>query len=437
MRHLHQIDEVDILRFLAQHIADRRDGAGKRQAGLKSLAEALKSEFNLENDVSTVSRRIDELWKSGALVEWADYNSLWRGECQKGEQEDLIRDFKLQEAIVVKADIRHPDPNETKLHYALSNEAADEARKRDLYRNIRHLAIGAGRATTRYAESIMNRPPHAANLTISPISGRLWVGDIWKLQDEADAESHLEAPLDADFSALFIGRGLHQARRQNIRLSQVSHFAYTEDTEKAKRVTSVRCAFKMDEGWNWGLNPPDRIIFGAASTDSPEHRVSKFVDRCLAHSVKASVPESIKKHFTDVMNLVKTLQLPPVADFSVPLFATVPLPDETNAYNLDAKAYRRVAETLKSLNSKTVAISFKHLQSTVRAGGFTQLIAGGKTKHRLIWSLLLPGVLGSGQVVNSVCTDLASAQTLHGALKSLNTNPDLRKRYEALIEVIF
>src|SRR5262249_31906724 len=160
----------------------------------------------------------------------------------------------------------------------------------------------------------------------SPISGRLWVGDIWKLQDEADAESHLEAPLDADFPALFIARGLHQAGRPNIRLSQISHFAYTEDPSEARRVAKVRCPFNMDRGWNWDLAPPDRIIFGAASTDAYEHRIGKFIERSLGHALKPHVASAVRKTFNEALGLAQTLELPPLADFSIPLFPTVPLP---------------------------------------------------------------------------------------------------------------
>src|SRR5581483_3277005 len=143
---------TDILRFLAHHISSRRDGKGRREDPLKNLAAELKKNFDLPNlTIPTVSRWVTDLLESGVLIERADYNSLWRGECHHGEQDELIRAFNLKEAIVVDAHIEH-DPNETKTHYALANEAADEARKKDQYRNIRHLALGSGRTIIRYAE---------------------------------------------------------------------------------------------------------------------------------------------------------------------------------------------------------------------------------------------------------------------------------------------
>lgn len=431
-----------MLHFLAEQISTRRSVDGKRQDRLKNVTAALKEEFDLQSlDISTVSRWERELWESGALVEWADYNSLWRGERHKGDEEELIKEFKLKEAIVVAVNHQSTDDRkDTKLLYALANEAADEVRRKEEYRNIRHLALGSGRAMMRYAESIMGRPPQASSLTISPISGRLWVGDIWTLQEEADAESHLEAPLDADFSALFIARGLHQAGRKNIRLSQVSHFAYMGDAASARAVAKLRCAFTMNGKWNWGLSPPNRIVFGAASTDAAEHRITKFLERTLDKAVKRTVADSVKERFKEALSLANELGLPPIADFSVPLFATVPLPEEHSRYSLDAKNYRQVTRALKQLNAMTVAVNFSHLRSAVDIGGFTQLIAGGESKRRLIWTLLLPCILKPSvqvAVVNSVCTDIETARSLRQALRAVNADSALRDKYAALAKIIF
>jgi len=376
-----------------------------------------------------------ELWKCGALVEWADYNSLWRGERSKGDEDELISDFHLRESIVVRTELNHKDPNGTKLHYALANEAADEVRTQEQYRGLRHLAVGTGRTMIRYAESIMNRPPNASTLTISPIAGRLWVGDIWKLQDDNDADSHLESPLDADFSALFIARGLHQAGRERIRFSQISHLAYTSSKEEALQVAKLRCAFDMAGGWNWDMLPPQRVVFGAASIDAAEHRVTKFLEPTVHRSLTPDLADVVQEKFVQCLNLAESLKLPPLADLSVPLFPTVPLPSETNKYSMETASYREIGEKLKELNSMTVAINSIHLRSVVSSGGISQIVAGGKSKHRLIWTLLLPGIV-KGQLlpaVNSLCTDFETAVALRQALKSLRKDPALLKQYESIL----
>lgn len=432
---------IRMLRFLAKYISGQRDNSGRREIGNKGLSDALRQEFEHTVDPSTVSRMIKELWSTGTLVEWADLNSLHRGTVKRGASEQLRDDFNLREALVVHGGSTEPDANETKLHYLLANEAADEVRSKQLFRRVHHLGVGPGRTMVRYAESIMNRPPEAAQITISPMAGRLWVGNIWRFQEELPDSSNIEAPLDADFAALFIARGLHQAGKVGVRLSQISHLAYVESKQQAEHIAELRCPFLMNGQWNhgWDLKAPDRIVFGAASLAAEEHRIPKLLNRTVEKSGSKSVIQKVVDSFRKSHALVHTRNLPPLADLCVGIFPTLPLPNERGTFSFNPRDYEALAKLLRELNSLTLSVKWAHLQRTIQAGSVSQLIAGGASKHRVLWTLLLPSaVLDSDQrLINSICTDEGTAEVLRRSLKEMNRDTALLKQYRELLASVF
>jgi hypothetical protein len=428
-----------VSRFIAEYYSTRRDHTGKREAGGKNLAAALKQRFGIAVDPSTVSRWETDLWRKGTLVEWADYNSLLRGTRISGDENDLVNAFDLKEGIVVNFDSYGDPPNDSELHFALANEAADEARDNNLYRDVRHLAVGSGRTMIRYAESIMNRPPKASDIYVSPISGRLWVGDLWNFPADSSGPLSLESPLDADFAALFIARGLHQAGRQGVKLSQISHFAYNKTPEHAEAVATTRAAFLTDGGWNWDLPAPDRIVFGAGSFSAPDHRITKFFqERSARGAVTKDVDQEVRPIFEKLAPLGADLKLAPIADVNLLLLPTLPLPEELDQYALDRTSYMQLKTSLHELNRLTLAIGLSHLQSVVRKGGFCQLIAGGIAKRRVVWTLLLPAIMSRvPRLINSLCTDDKTAALLVRAAEELKRNTAVSQRYAELIDVVF
>lgn len=435
----------EILRFLAEQIATNRTATGQRAGGQKKLSSLIEERFEDYRDnrlnPSTIGRWEKELWKRGVLVEWVDYNALWRGEFSKSDSNGLRSDFRLRESLVIEIS-KDTMSNEAHLLYALANEAAHVIREKDLIKDYRHLVLGSGRALIRFAESLMNSPTTASNLAISPASGRLWVGDLSRLQDPLSKLSDLESPLDSDFAALFVARGLHHAQNPEIRLSQISHAAHVGSMEERDQVAESRCPFIPNGGWRWMLPSPDRIVVGAASLDDGTHPLNKLLKNSNPNVSEAVDPLAISyaaKSLARLQSETRGKGLPPPAEVTLQVFLCAPLPHELTESNSVPEPYKGLKRTVDEMNRRTLSLTWNHFQDVAAGGGISQIIAGGPAKQRLLWTLLLPNLL-SGEIrplFNSVCTDADTAKVLRRSSAMLEADPKLREKYSPIVDEIF
>lgn len=437
--------ERRILADLASLIAEQKGRDGDKEGTDKDLIEAFQQRHPhpryAKLNASTITRWKEILSKRGVLVESCDFNALFRGEARASDSRSLQTRFELKECLVIRQIKKEPFEGEAELLLALGNHAADEVRNRAQFENLRHLAIGSGRTLVRYAESLMNRAPIAHDLTVSPISGRVWLGDLWNLYDQPESPGELESPLDADFAAMYIARGLHQYRRRNIRVSQIAHFAFTSLPEETKDTIVGRCAFKMDRGWNWNLETPGRVVFGVASLSNGAHPVMRFIAK-FKDARKLS-PEA--KPIIEFGQMLQSAQgyarqnvLPGVGEASLRNFVILPLPKERSDFNTALETYSNLANTIEQLNRHIISISFQHFRDICAAGGFSQLIGGGPSKLQLLWTMLLPNLFSmeAPTLVNSLCTDLDSSRQLVDAASQLQQDPNLREWYRKAISIV-
>jgi hypothetical protein len=432
---------------LANLVVAQRAVDGSREGRDKDLIKKLQARHPSGKysklNASTITRWKSKLEERGVLTQWCDYNAIYRGEAHSADREEFKKSLRLKEAIVVRPKKGESFLTEIELLFALGNHAADEVRKAGLFSEIRHLAIGSGRTLIRYAESIMNRPPAAENLTVSPISGRIWLGDFWSLFDKPESPGELESALDSDFAAHNIARGLHLIRNPNIRVSQIAHFAYSEEEAAARATVRGRCAFQLERGWNWGLPGPDRIVAGVASLSDEAHPLRKLIEHSQdkeALSPEVSPIVSFGKELLKHLNFAAEARTPGIGEMSLRMFPVLPLPQdlEEGQYTRELDAYRAVADRIRALNARTIAISPQHLKDCCLADGRVQLIAGGASKLRLLWTLLLPNLFQgeTQQLINSVCTDLDSAQVLSRAADFVRASEPLRDSYRELLAVL-
>jgi len=359
-------------------------------------------------DQAAVARILKEAKERGVLKIDIDPDFAIGGVDDEHLASLLGVEFDLRDPIVVDADVStrtDPRRRDDDLHIAIANHTG--MRLRQTIASGDHIGVSGGRAGVRLATVIGRNPPSRRNITVTPLSGRLWNGRLWEIGSSA---LQLEQPLNADYSALILAVGLYQGHAPGIRFSQISHPLHVKDRSQAEAIMRTNCAFLPEGGWNWDLKPPNKAFVGVGVVDPDSgHRVALH----FTHQVSVEPPFSQLKR---AQQFVAQHEMPYFGDVANRLFAALPLPDqimnpssEKESLNNYTRFYRKLISELDQVNQQSIVMQWRHLRdiSSVLA------VAGGQLKVNCLWTLLLTGLLHPElRIITELATDDETAKQL-------------------------
>jgi DNA-binding transcriptional regulator LsrR (DeoR family) len=317
----------------------------------------------------------------------------------------LLRDeFDWRDPIVVDVDATiQPDEREDNLHIALANHTG--MRARHTIESGDHIGISGGRAGVRLATVIGRNPPSRRNITVTPLSGRLWNGRLWEI---GGLGNQFEQPLNADYSALLLAVGLYAGHAPGIRFSQISQPLFVRHRNEAEMIMKANCAFLPNGGWNWELDPPTKAFLGLGVVDPVSgHRMAR-------HFGDQSDKEPPLTQLMKAMELAAKAGLPYLGDVANRLFATLPLPAvlaqmDSTRLNNHIRTYQNLQVELHAVNERSVVVEWNHLRE-IRS---VLAIAGGKLKVNVLWTVAIAGLLNPKQrIISEIATDTATAKEI-------------------------
>jgi len=405
---------------------------------------------------ATVNRLLKDARNLGVVHSVIDVDSAVTGTEDNLQADELREAFNLKDALVVDVgDFSNSDD----VHIALANAAASQVR----IESNEHIAVAGGRAIVRLAQAIALNPPSCHDITVTPLGGRLWGGQLWAVGSAADPENHLEQPLNPDYSALILAAGLHAGYQPRIKFSQISHPLYARSAADARQVIEHNCAFLPGGGWNWGLKPPSRAFVGTGVVmPGSGHRIAEYLEQQQDNSKRNRYTSSSTGAVSDeaapyetirhALELANATNLPFFGDVANRLFCALPVVDDTTeakrsvAKNIDARkldeytgTYGLLLQKLENVNNTAVVMDWSHLQD-ICAGGRAYVIAGGlRTKLNVLWTLALTGLINpERRLVTGIVTDSDTAAALIRAKNAYEKAPQhVHVWFKRLLSMIF
>ncbi len=370
-----------------------------------------------KRDQAAVSRLLQEAWDNDIVHYDIDPEYGIAGTEQDRRGDEVRDEFGLKDCLVVDTD---PTFTNDELHIALANHTG--RRVRHTIETGDHIALAGGRTIVRLARVIARNPPSVRDIVVTPLGGWLWSGKLWLVSQEGT--NYLERPLNPDYSALVLANGLHAGRQPGIRFSQISHPLYARDSDAAQEIMKSNCAFLPGGTWNWGLSAPTKAYVGVGVADrQSNHRMIQVLQQPGYESL------------VEAMKSVEVHSLPFFGDIANRLFCSLPLPGEDAVGPKDTEGYQQVIRKIHAVNCRAVVMEWEHLRSiaSVRA------TAGGVFKHRVLWTLLLEGLINpKRRLINSLTTDLQTAEALLEAKRNFDASPDtVQDWYRSMLDEVF
>lgn len=363
---------------------------------------------------SAVSRVLQQAREMNVIGEWVDPGSAVQGSENLVLQHRVRDAFGLNDVSAISLPGRGND-----LHIALANAAGVKAR--DLIKDGDHIAVAGGRAIVRLAQVISRRPRLSRDVTVSPLSGRLWFGRPWKDLGR-DSPDNLSEPLNADYSALLLALGLIAGREKTgIQFSQISQPLFAANKYQAGEIIAANCPFEPDRGWKWGLRPPTKAYVGVGVIEEG-HRV---IDYLRVQAEKAHPSDELAKRYQEIQEVVQENQdrnLPAFGSLGNRFFPTLPFPDELEGRDLRTLSgdYLELIRRLELLNDFTVVAGWSHLLEVESLN----LIAGGLAKRHCVWTVLLASWLYPElKLVSELTIDAETATILLQKKQALDHSP--------------
>lgn len=385
----------------------------------------------------------------------------------RGAPNDVLRDdlfrpdgFDLTSPLVIDIEARgEPDPKEASLHTTLANHAS--IRLSELDGSKTRFFVAGGRTIVQVARMLKRLRPQWTDSRVDPLSGRNWTGS-WRIDG-----SDFERLLDADDAA----RYLVSAVQRKASFSQIGHPLYAENAAQAQSIMREYCAFRPDGSWNWNDSSFkfSRAICGVGSLH-PEsgHRIMGFLESYIEkHYRKQGLKRTLKQMIDD--GTLGTIDLPSDPDPTAPylsrvalqlrdalsfaqehnlgyfgdianrLFPCLPIPKELPPDLPNPSIFVELLDKLDALNHRAIVMNWSHLRNVQ-----TWVTAGGKHKHRPIWTLAITRFIERkrGRLENSILdqltTDTQTATMLKDALEDFKrANDRVQQWYSDLTEILF
>lgn len=303
-----------------------------------------------------------------------------------------------------------------------------------------HVACGGGQTINWFARAVRRNPPRKRDLIFTPLSGRLWVED-WRMDDAADI---MERPLDADDAVHILSESCET--QKGGRFSQINQPLYWSTPDEAESIMRDHCAIGPRGTWNWDLPPASRAYLGVGSLDSDGHRLARFLARYQRRTVRdqQAYLDIAAPALIELRKVCGNLrpQVPLPGDLGNRLFPVIPLPSDQQAKDLKATsaALARIKKLVDGLNARAVVMTWEHLRRTRSV----RVIAGGGTKLRALWTILLAasfdaqaararrGDRGVAPMINELTTDRDTAVELMKAIRMLDADTSLRRQYHGI-----
>src|SRR6266568_1991725 len=396
---------------------------------------------------TTVNRLVHEareLGVAGVSVDWSFAVTLKEDQALSAELADA---FGLDECVVLyDSAVEAVGPGNSGDASAQPSEVGDEHRLILGLANVTagdvkstwsagdHIACGGGQTICWFARAVRRNPPRKRDLIFTPLAGRLWVED-WRTGD-ADI---MERPLDADDAVHILSEAFET--QKGGRFSQINQPLYMASAPDADVILKKHCPFGRNGSWNWKLPPATRAYVGVGSLDSDNHRLAKFLKR-FEHrdkNAKQSYLHVAGNALVKIRKECSSSGLPLPGDVGNRLFPTLPLPweikDKTERASLNGRI-GRISDLVQGLNERAVIMSWQHLRSTRSV----RVIAGGTSKRRALWTVLLAASLDrptprsrggsrTAPFVNELTTDRETAKVLLPAIRALKNDVHLLRLY--------
>ncbi|MBI2190557.1 MAG: hypothetical protein HYU36_01065 [Planctomycetes bacterium] len=347
---------------------------------------------------SSVSRLLDEAWKTGVVRVVIDAAAAISPPRDPGLEAGLLDAFGLNSAVVVhpadhtpEGDLAHDDH----LHSAIANVSGESLRGR--IQSHTHVGLGGGRSVYHTVRRIGLHPTRCRGVTITPLTGRLWA-HAWDMRGRP-----LLRPMDADDAAFCLA--LHLQDQPDVRFSQIGLPAFSENAAAAAAATQRLCHFLPNGRWRQD-HAPGLAILGVGSLDPHSgHRVADLL-RDTPPETQAYL-RTATKELREVLARISRLSWPfcPVGDVANRLFPILPMPAEVEALTrAHLQSYEFFLSKIAALNERVISVQWRHLRQIPHV----VVVAGGPHKLHALWTLLV----APKPFVTEVCTDAESARRL-------------------------
>lgn len=288
------------------------------------------------------------------------------------------------------------------------------------------VGTAGGRAVNRLCRHLDRWSNGSVNNThVTSLTGR-----IWNKQHTITGDPTFDRPLEGDDNALELSMRL--AHGMGSSLIQFGLRLYCDDPSKRDALIRSNCPVLKE--LVDGERPEKDLTLALLGVGSFEdHRLQKYSEGLGVEAAELLLGKAAADYLSKADDIVRDYGLKAQGDVANRLFSAFPFPDDKilKGQKKFLEGMKSLAEELENLNNLAIAPEFFQLRRAHRS----VLVATGKSKWEVVWTIALVGYLFPGRgLVTSLVTDSGTAKKLNAAFKALKDNPAMESFYKEAFE---